>query len=334
MARYFVTGATGFVGGAIARQLVARGDQVVALARAPERAGTLRLLGVEIVGGDITDRASLRAPMRGVDGVFHCAAWYKTGERNPDAERINVDGTRHVLDVMREVGVPKGVYTSTIAVFGHTHGRVVDERYRHDGAFTTVYEHTKWRAHYEVALPAIEAGLPLVVVQPGVVYGPGDTSSIRGFWLRHLRGQLPAVPRNTAFSWGYIDDTAHGHLLAMDHGTPGQSYIIAGPSHSLVEALRIASRFSGKLAPRVTLPTWPFRLLAPLAGLVERVVPLPTEMTAEGLRVVGGVTYVASSAKAERELGFTTRSLEEGLQLTIEHELRELKGSASSAPAE
>jgi dihydroflavonol-4-reductase len=324
MPRYFVTGATGFLGGAIVRQLVARGDTVVALARAPERAGAIRALGVEVVRGDITDKASLRAPMTGVDGVFHCAAWYKTGVRNPDADRINVDGTRHVLEVMREVGVPKGVYTSTIAVFGHTHGRIVHEGHRHDGPFVSAYEHTKWRAHHEVALPAMEAGLPLVVVQPGLVYGPGDTSSIRELWLRHLRGWLLAAPRGMAFSWVYIDDTARGHLLAMERGTPGESYIIAGPAHTLMEAMQIASPISGRPAPLVALPGLPFRIIAPVAGLVERLVDLPPDMSAEGLRAMGGLTYLASSAKAAREIGYGARPLEEGLRLTLEHEMRTL----------
>jgi dihydroflavonol-4-reductase len=324
MSRYLVTGATGFVGGEITKQLITRGHQVVVLARAPGRAEPLRPFGVEVAIGDITDRATLRAPMEGADGVFHCAAWYKTGVRNVDADRVNVEGTRNVLDAMRETGVPRGVYTSTIAIFGHTRGRVVDETYAFRGSFIREYDRTKWRAHHEVAVPAMQAGLPLVVVQPGVVYGPGDTSSVREFWLRHLRGRLPAVPGGVAYSWGYIEDVARGHLLAMERGTPGESYIIAGPSHTLVEALRTAARISGRRAPLVTLPAWPLRMLAPLAGLVERVVDLPTEMTAEGLRSLGGTTYLASSAKAERELGYSARSLEDGLSHTIEHELRQL----------
>ena len=112
MGRYFVTGATGFLGGEIVKQLIGRGHKVAALVRDPAKAALLSTLGVEMHDGDITDRETLRAPMAGADGVFHCAAWYKVGVP-AEADRINVDGTRNVLEMMRELGIPRGVYTST-----------------------------------------------------------------------------------------------------------------------------------------------------------------------------------------------------------------------------
>jgi nucleoside-diphosphate-sugar epimerase len=151
---------------------------VIALVRTPEKAGPLRDLGdaVTIAAGDITNRDSLRAPMTGVDGVFHCAAWYKLGVPAPDAgqaeaERINVEGTRNVLETMRELRVAKGVYTSTLAVFSDTGGREVDETHFHPGPFLSVYERTKWRAHYDVALRLIADGLPGVLKAASVVMG-------------------------------------------------------------------------------------------------------------------------------------------------------------------
>jgi len=118
--------------------------------------------------------------MAGVDGVFHIAGWYKIGSRDlSEGERLNLAGTRNVLTAMKELRVPKGVYTSTLAVFSDTHGRLVDETYRHNGRWLTEYDWTKWIAYYEIAEPMIRAGLPLVIVQPGVNYGPGDTSEIR-----------------------------------------------------------------------------------------------------------------------------------------------------------
>ena len=180
MAKYFVTGATGFIGGCVARQLVAAGHDVVAIARNPESARDLESIGVDVRRGDITDPDSLRGLMAGVDGVFHIAGWYKIGSKDPsEGERLNVAGTRNVLTAMKELRVPKGVYTSTLAVFSDTHGRPVDEPYRPNGRWLTEYDRTKWIAHYEIAEPMIRAGLPLVIVQPGVNYGPGDTSEIR-----------------------------------------------------------------------------------------------------------------------------------------------------------
>jgi nucleoside-diphosphate-sugar epimerase len=329
MPRYFVTGATGFIGGELVKQLLGRGHQVAALVRTPEKATLLKALGVELHAGDITDRASVRRAMEGADGVFHAAAWYKVGVRNAEAERVNVGGTRTVLETMRELGVPKGVYTSTIAVFGDTHGRVVDETYRFSGPFISEYERTKWLAHYEVALPAVGAGLPLVIVQPGLVYGPGDTGGFRSVWVRHLRGRMLAVPGGMAFSFGYIEDTARGHILAMEQGQIGESYIIAGPVHTVQDALRIAARVSGRRAPLVSVPPVVFRTLAPLMGLIERRLDVPADLAAESLRIMAGVTYTASAGKAREALGFEARSLEEGLRHTFEHELRQLGVQAS-----
>src|SRR5579884_4023999 len=124
--------------------------------------------------------------MAGADGVFHIAGWYKIGTRDKsEGERINVLGTRNVLEVMRELGIPKGVYTSTLAVFSDTRGRLVDETYQYTGKHLSEYDRTKWVAHYEVAEPMIARGLPLVIVQPGLVYGPGDTSGVRTTFVQY-----------------------------------------------------------------------------------------------------------------------------------------------------
>src|SRR5262245_14349715 len=132
--KYFVTGATGFIGGRVVRQLVEAGHHVTALVRSPARAKRLQELGVTLSEGDVTDRASLRAPMEAVDGIFHIAGWYRLGARHLEMNRrVNVEGTRNVLETMRDLGIAKGVYTSTLAVNSHTHGRLVDETYRYHG---------------------------------------------------------------------------------------------------------------------------------------------------------------------------------------------------------
>src|SRR5260221_411750 len=216
--KYFVTGATGFIGGRVARQLLSAGHEVIMLARTPSKAQALVAMGVKVHAGDLTDKESLRAPMAGVDGVFHIAAWYKVGARDTSqAETINVGGTRNVLEMMKELGIPRGVYTSTLTVFSDTRGQMVDESYQYTGtSFLSEYDRTKWKAHYEVARPLMQAGLPLVIVQPGLVYGPGDTSVVHEAWVNYLRGKLPMTPSGSTYCWGYVDDTAHGHILAAD----------------------------------------------------------------------------------------------------------------------
>jgi nucleoside-diphosphate-sugar epimerase len=323
--KYFVTGATGFIGNQVARQLTAAGHTVTALVRDPAKAHNLAQFGVQLAPGDITDQESMRAPMTGVDGVFHLAAWYKIGARDKSAaERINVGGTRNVLELMRELRIPKGVYTSTVAVFSDTHGQLVDESYRFNGQHLSEYDRTKWRAHYEVALPLIQSGLPLVIVQPGVNYGPGDTSAIGGALRDYLQGKLPLVPAQVAYCWAHVEDTARGHLQALERGRTGESYIIAGPNHTLVEALQLAEQITGFKAPRLQGAPGMLRLMSAVMGVIEKLLPVPEQYSAETLRVSAGATYLGSSAKAARELGFQARPLATGLRETLTYEMRQL----------
>jgi len=316
--KYFVTGATGFIGGRVMRQLREAGHEVVALVRNPEKARPLLDLGVSIARGDITDKQTLRDPMSGVDGVFHLAAWYKVGAKDRrNAERINVDGTRNVLEVMRDLDIPKGVYTSTLAVFGDTRGQVVDESYLFAGTHISEYDRTKWVAHYDVALPMMAEGLPLVIVQPGLVYGPGDTSAVGRAFEQYLKGKLPMLPSAPAYCWGHVDDTARAHLLAMEQGRSGESYITCGPVHKLVDAFQIAERITGIKAPAIHPGPGVLKVLSGIMGAVGTVVPLPEDYAAETLRVMAGVTYLGNAGKAEREWGWKARPLEEGLRDTL-----------------
>jgi len=249
--KYFVTGATGFIGGRVARPMRAAGHEGVTLARNPARAGGLGALGGGVRPGDITDRATLREPMTGVDGVFHLAGWNHLGVRDTAAaEPVNVAGTRNVLETMRDLGIPKGVYTSTVTVFGDTHGQLADESYRAGGPWLTVYDRTKWRAHYEVAEPLQRAGLPLVIVQPGPAYGPGDAGVLHDTFVQFLQGKLPMAPARTTLCLAHVDDVAQGHILAMERGTPGESYIIAGPPQTFIEIMALAAQISGIPAPK------------------------------------------------------------------------------------
>jgi len=324
--KYFLTGGTGFVGGHVARQLLDDGHEVVVLARAPSTASDLAEAGATVVSGDITDRATLWDPMEGVDGVFHVAGWYEVGASDPSVgERVNVEGTRNVLTVMDELDVPKGVYTSTLAVNSDTDGQVVDESYRYAGPHLTAYDRTKWEAHYEVAEPMVEAGLPLVTVVPGLVYGPGDTSVFGDALRDFLRGDLPMIPREVAYSPGHVEDVARAHLLAMDRGAPGEEYIVGGDPATLVELFDIVADVAGRDPPRAVSPAV-FRGLASVAGLLERAVTLPPDYRAERLRVLGGVTYLGDNSKARAELGLEHRALREGLEETVEYELERLSG--------
>jgi nucleoside-diphosphate-sugar epimerase len=319
---YFLTGATGFVGGRLARQLRKAGHAVKAVVRNPAKAGDLAALGVTLFPGDVTDKESLRAAMAGAEGVFHVAGWYKLGVKDKrDGERVNVQGTRNVLEVMRDLGVPKGVYTSTLAVFSDTGGKLVDEGYRFTGKHLSEYDRSKAAAH-DIADEFIRQGLPLVIVQPGMIYGPGDTSSLRASLRQYLKRQLPMLPRGQTMCWAHVDDVARAHVLAMEKGKPGETYIIAGPPHSLIEFYEIAEEITGVPAPKMHAPPWMVKTTAALTGVLERVLPIPAQYTAEALREIAGNTYLGDNAKAKRELGYAPRPLREGLRETLEHEMR------------
>jgi nucleoside-diphosphate-sugar epimerase len=322
--RYYLTGATGFIGGHVAHQLLGQGHEVVALVRTPGKAAELEAAGVELIEGDITEPGTLAGTMEGVDGVFHIAAWYKVGARHRDrAVAINVDGTRNVLEEAKRAGVPRVVYTSTLAVYGDTGGVEVDESYRMNGPWLSLYDHTKWLAHYEVALPMIEDGLPLVIVQPGIVHGPGDHSNIRTVFRDYLRGRLPVVPKQGG-CWSYVEDIAAGHVLAMEKGEVGEAYNLAGPCKMWEEVLPVAEAITGVAPPRFVLPAWLARVSSWLVKPVNAVIPLPPTYHPETLRVAAGTTYFATDAKARNTLGWSPRPFREGLAITLEAEMAEL----------
>jgi nucleoside-diphosphate-sugar epimerase len=260
--------------------------------------------------------------MVGVDGVYHIAGWYKIGVRDKsEGQKINVDGTRNVLELMRELRIPRGVYTSTLAVNSDTHGKLADESYRFTGQHLTVYDRTKADAH-KIAEDFIGRGLPLVIVQPGLIYGPGDTSSVRTTLIQYLKRQLPLLPKVTAYSWAHVDDIAAGHILAMERGRAGQNTFVCGPTHTLIEAVEMAQAITGIPAPRLRVGPGVLKAMAAFMGVVEKVVPLPETYTYEGLRVVAGVTYIGDNTRARRELGWNPRPLELGLRETLAHEMR------------
>ena len=213
-----------------------------------------------------------------------------------------------------------------------TRGRLVDEFHRHPGEHITEYDRTKAAAHFDVAEPMQRAGLPLVIVQPGIVYGPGDTSNIRAGIVDYLRGRMPVLPAGAGGCWAHVEDIALGHVLAMERGRIGESYILAGEALTFTEVFVRAERVTGIRAPRINPPPSVVRVMSSAMSLVERVVAVPPAFSGEGLRVLAGVTYYATAEKARRELGFTARPFDEGWRSTLEHEMRLLEETRRAQP--
>ncbi len=316
--KYFLTGATGFLGNVLARQLREAGHEVHALVRTPQKATELQSLGIKLFTGDVTDKESMRDAMLGVDGLFHVAGWYKVGtpDKTP-GEKVNIQGTRNVLALMKELHVPRGVYTSTMGVNSDTHGEIKNESYRFTGRHLTEYDRTKAAAH-QIAEQFIAQGLPLIIVMPGGIYGPGDTSMVRRNFIDFLQGKLPILPTQAGLCWAHVEDTANAHILAMEKGVPGETYIIAGEPYTFLEVFQLASHITGKPAPRAVS----HRIFKALSLIVKPFDSLLPELyRSESLRVLGGVTYWGDNRKAKRFLGYDTRPLTEGLESTLKHEM-------------
>jgi nucleoside-diphosphate-sugar epimerase len=292
----------------------------VAIVRDPETAAAedLRRLGARVVPGDLSAEPELRAVMTGADGVIHMAGSYLVGI--PAAERpamyeANVGATQRVLDAAIAAGVARIVYISTVNVFGNTHGRIVDETYQRDlgEGFVSYYDETKYRAHV-AAEGRIEAGAPIVIVQPGTVYGAGDHSGMGAQLKAAYDGTARFIAfADTGIAPTHVDDVAGGIVAALDRGRPGEAYILTATNTRLGDAMRVAARLAGRKPPRLSIPNAVLRIgsrLSPNGGAMLGVAPNLREIVS----AADGVTYWASNAKAIADLGFMPRSLEVGLR--------------------
>lgn len=319
--RVFLTGGTGFVGGAVARLLCERGDAVRALVRDPSRADGLRALGCEIVEGDLSDEARLVAACRGTNAVVHCAGAFGVGV--PPSQRsalveANVCGTERMLGAALAAGICRAVYVSSVAVFGNTRGEVAGEGWtRSSTAYSSVYEETAVLAHRR-ALELGARGLPLVVVQPGVVYGPGDRSTLGDLVEQFLAGRLPALPfPDLGITPVHRDDLAEGIVLALDKGAVGESYVLAGEPVRMRELVEVLGQVSGRGRPRLSVPTPLLRALAPAGRFVGPALGFPPNLR-ELISCCADATFWASADKAADELGWQARPLRDGLQELVD----------------
>jgi nucleoside-diphosphate-sugar epimerase len=320
--RIFVTGGAGFIGLAVVRRLVARGDRVVAVVRDPDRATALTDLGVETRAGDLSRTAAIVDAMRGTDAALHIAGMYRVGipaSMRPAMLDANVGATHRIIDATATAGVERLVYVSTVNVLGNTAGRILDERHRRDLAdgFLSYYDETKYLAHRAVR-ERIDAGFPAVIAMPGVTYGPRDHSGI-GEQLRGAHdGTLGYVALgDTGISAVFVEDVAAGIIGALDRGRLGESYVLGGENTRLRDAMRVAARIGGKSMPRLEVPTALLRIGSKAPAALARVAGLPDDL-GEVLRSSLGVTFWASSAKAATELGYRPRDLASGLRATFD----------------
>ena len=313
---YLVTGATGFVGSAVARQLLARGDAVRVLSRAESDQTNIRDLDVEVVEGDLLKPETLRDAVEGCDGVFHVAADYRLWVRNPEPMfRANVDGARAIVDAAVSAGVERIVYTSSVAVLGNVPGKAADEETPVTYAdMIGPYKQSKFRAEEAVRQLIVEKGAPVVIVNPSTPIGPRDVkpTPTGRVIVEAASGKMPAYV-DTGLNVVHVDDVAAGHLLAFDNGSVGERYILGGEDMPLVDILSIVARQTRRRPPSIKIP---HAAIMPIAYLAEAWTRMMGEdepfVTVEGVRMARKKMFF-NSAKAERELGYTHRPADEAL---------------------
>ena len=315
--RAFVTGGTGFVGGAIVDALVADGREVVALVRSDEGARALEERGARPARGDILDRDSVERAARGCEVVYHVAGVNSFCLRDPSPMfRANVEGTGTVVEAAARAGARRLVYTSSAATIGEAKGSVGREDSTHRGWFLSDYERSKFEAERVAFASAKAAGIELVSVNPASVQGPGRTHGTAKLLIDYLNGKLSVVV-DGRLSLVDVADCTRGHLLAETRGTPGERYILSAASLTVREAMELLGRIAGLHARPRALPS-PLALAGGTAvELVSRVRRRKPPVCREMVRtLLHGHEYDGS--RATRELGLDYSPLEESLQRTLE----------------
>jgi len=318
----FLTGGTGFLGQWLMQALTFRRTKVKALVRPNRNTSSLHPDRVEPVIGDITDAKSVTAAMSGCDTVIHAAALSDGDGRKAEHERVNVDGFRHVMDAAWHHGVKHIVYVSSFLVLGPSFGEVRNEDHmRGERRHPTDHDRTKGIAE-GLTRSFISGGLPLTVVYPTLLYGPGTPSSgnlVSQLLVDRARGRLNSLPfdNGNRLCLAYVDDVAEGICRALERGRAGERFILGGENRTVYDILRIFTavgglRGSGSVGAlsgngkRSRLAAWSSRLARKTTPSTRRVLEIMQE------------DWAFSSARAEEHLGYGFRSLAEGLRRTVD----------------
>jgi dihydroflavonol-4-reductase len=316
MARVFVTGASGFIGGALAERLRERGDQVVGLARSDAAEAIVAGHGADVARGDVLDEASLAAGMEGCSLAYHVAA--VNTHCPPDPEmlmRVNVRGAEAAVRAAAKAGVPRVVLTSSAASVGEPEGTVGTEETEHRGSYLSEYDRSKHLAERIAFETGERLGVEVVAVNPSSVQGPGRSSGNGKLIISYLNGRLRAFV-DTYVSVVDIADTVEGHLLAADRGRAGRRYVLNGATIHSKEALRIVSELSGVTESVRMVPPALARTVAALAeGAAGARGETSSLCRARVRTILHGHRYDGSLA--ERELGLCYTPVEETFRRTI-----------------
>ncbi|MEK6271248.1 MAG: SDR family NAD(P)-dependent oxidoreductase [Actinomycetota bacterium] len=323
--KFLITGATGKIGNAVARRLVDRGDEVVALVRDPAKARELLPPGVQLARGDVTDRDSIRKAVEGAHGVFNCMGLFEQWFADRGIfDRVNAEGAANVVAAAREAGAKRLVHTSTFDVFHAETGGTVSESAVADYPKGTAYERSKQRAE-ELVIDQAKSGIELVIANPSSVYGPGpwQGTGLDRAIRDTIRRRLPAVPPG-GMTFVHVDDVAAGHLAAFERGTPGERYLLADGYAPMREMLSVAVEEAGRGWVPPTLPVPLAKAMATTGEAVSRLIRRPPLLGAGQLHFLLWQAR-ADSSKAQAELGVEFTPWEQGIRSTVRWMIEEGK---------
>jgi dihydroflavonol-4-reductase len=316
--KILVTGANGFTGSHLVKDLEQRGDTVVALVRKTSDRTRLAHTNAQLIYGDITDRPSLDTAMQGIDRVFHTAAYVELGIVDADRmERINVQGTRNVLAAAQAAGVQKMVYCSTIGIYGDTQGQVIDETFkRQQKGFSSAYDSTKYEAQRLVDQFAA-AGFPVVSVMPSGIFG-ADDPHFGPVMDTFLKGKLKVWAGGDRITGiVHVDDLVSAMILAADQAPPGAHYITSTGDLSTREMFQFISQETGIPAP-TEIPEPIVRVVGNLLDPIGRLLSWQPPISRERVHYIYDRCVRVSGDKAKRELGWQPRSVEETLRQSLQ----------------
>ncbi len=316
-----VTGATGFVGSAVARVLAAAGHTIRLLVRPGGDRRNIAGIEADLVEGDLTRPETLAPALAGCGALFHVAADYRLWVPDPDAmRRANVAGTTTLLRLAHEAGVERAVYCSSVAALGvFTDGRVADETTPVDPALIIgAYKQSKYEAEQAVLALHRETGLPVVIVNPSTPVGPRDIKPTpTGVMIRDTAaGRMPAYV-DTGLNIVHVDDVARGHLLAFERGVPGERYILGGDDMLVGDLFRMTADIAGVRAPFLKLPRQSLYPVALAMEFAARRFGTPPLLTREMLAMSRKKMFF-SSDKAKRELGYAPRPALDAVRDAVE----------------
>ena len=317
MARVFVTGASGFIGGALTTRLIERGDQVVGLARSDAAAQKVAARGAEVTRGDLLDEDSIAAGMAGCETAYHVAGMNSHCPSDPDMLlRVNVGGAESAVRAAARAGIGRMVYTSSAAALGEPAGTVGAEDCTHRGSYLSAYDRSKHEGEQAVFAAAADTGVEVVAVNPSSVQGPPRTSGNGGIIIAYLNGKLPVFVE-TQVSVVDIRDCVEGHLLAAERGESGRRYVLNGATLHSRMALEIVSALSGVRDRVRMIPPPVARAAAAVAEAAFRLRgKTPSVCRARIRTILHGHRYDGS--RATRELGLKYTPVVDTFARTIE----------------